>query len=141
VTFEESTTPDLVELARLSLEALNRGDFDTAMSVWGPDPVWDTSPMGLGVFEGRGAIRSFFEDWISAFEDFDIETEEVLELGSEVTFSVAVQRGRPVGSDARVEWRYAAVSSWVDGSVVRVTNYSDVAEARAAAERLAEERG
>jgi hypothetical protein len=30
---------------------------------------------------------------------------------------------------------------WEDGKIVRTTNYSDVDEGRAAAERLAEERG
>jgi hypothetical protein len=30
---------------------------------------------------------------------------------------------------------------WEDGLIVRVTNYTDIDEARAAAERLAEERG
>ena len=61
---EESTTPDLVELARRSLEAANHRDFAAMMSFWGHDPVWDLSPMGLGVYEGPLAIRGFFEDWI-----------------------------------------------------------------------------
>jgi hypothetical protein len=33
------------------------------------------------------------------------------------------------------------VSEWVEGLIVRVAVYDDVDEARAAAERLAEERG
>jgi len=39
--------------------------------------------------------------------------------------------------------RYAAVGEWVDGLVARISLYpgSDIDEARAAAERLAEERG
>ena len=40
-----------------------------------------------------------------------------------------------------VELRYAAASVWDEGRVVRLTNYGDIDEARAAAERLAEERG
>ncbi len=36
---------------------------------------------------------------------------------------------------------YAAVSVWADGLAMRVTNHTDIDEARAAAERLAEERG
>ena len=36
---------------------------------------------------------------------------------------------------------FAAVGIWVDGKNVRTTNYTDIDEARAAAERLAEERG
>ena len=49
---EESTTPDLVELTRRTLEAINRGDLDTALSVFGPDSVWDDSAIGLGTHDG-----------------------------------------------------------------------------------------
>jgi hypothetical protein len=40
-----------------------------------------------------------------------------------------------------VRLRYAAVAVWGAGMVERVTNYSDIEAARAAAERLAESRG
>jgi hypothetical protein len=33
------------------------------------------------------------------------------------------------------------VLTWLDGAIERATNYFDIDEARAAAERLAEERG
>jgi len=50
-------------------------------------------------------------------------------------------RGRLAGSSGSVELRYAGVSTWADGLIERVTTYLDINEARAAAERLAEERG
>ena len=50
------------------------------------------------------------------------------------------QEGRPVGSSGEVALRYAAVSVWEDGKIVRLTNYNDIDAGRAAAERLAEER-
>jgi ketosteroid isomerase-like protein len=37
---EESTTPDLVELVRESVEAVNRGDFDAMLNALLPDAVW-----------------------------------------------------------------------------------------------------
>jgi hypothetical protein len=37
--------------------------------------------------------------------------------------------------------RHAAVGVWVDGLAIRITNYLDIDEARAAAERVADERG
>ncbi len=138
---EESTTPDLVELARRSTEAGNTGDFDLMLSFWGPNPVWDLSPMGLGTYEGPAAIRGFFEDWTASYEEFEMNVEEVAELGRGVTFGVLLQNARPVGSSGTVAIRYASVGVWVEGKMVRVTNCSDVDEARAAAERLAESRG
>ena len=49
-------------------------------------------------------------------------------------------RGHLVGS-GDVRLRYAAVTAWVEGAVARDTNYTDIDEARAAAERLAQSRG
>ena len=37
--------------------------------------------------------------------------------------------------------RYAIVAVWVEGLIVRIMNYTDIDEARGAAERLAESRG
>jgi ketosteroid isomerase-like protein len=137
---EESTTPALVELVRHAYEASSHRDYDAMMSVYGRDAIWDMTPLGLGVYEGHAAIRSFIEDWIGSFRDFEVEPVEILDLGGGVTLAVVVQGGRPAGSDGRVQWRYAQVSQWVDGVAVQSTNYLDVDEARAAAERLAEER-
>ena len=140
MTSEESTTPDLVERWRCSFTAFNRGDIDAALNLWGRDPVWDLSPMGLGVYEGLATIRVFWEDWVGAYEEWKAEPEEILDLGNGVTLAVVVQTGRPAGSSGDVGLRYAAVAVWVDGAIVRITNYTDIDEARAAAERLAEER-
>ena len=76
---EESTTPDLVELTRRMFEAANRRDLDAAQSFYAPDAVWDA--WEVGTFEGRAAIRGFWEDWIQAYEKFEIEPEEILDLG------------------------------------------------------------
>jgi ketosteroid isomerase-like protein len=137
---EESTTPDLVELARSTIDRFARGDLDGTMSVYGPDSVWDTSPAGMGTFQGLAAIRGFLEDWMAAYEEYEIDAEEILDLGNGVTFAVLNQRGRPVGSSGEVQVRSASVSVWTKGLVERVTNYPDIDVARAAAERLAEER-
>jgi ketosteroid isomerase-like protein len=137
---EESTTPDLEELARGVYEAGNRHDLDAVMSFWGPDPVLDMSSVGLGVYDGRATIRRFLEGWIDTYEDFEIDAEEVQDLGNGVTFVVVLQKGRPVGSNGHVQARYGSVGVWAQRLAVRITNYADLDEARAAAERLAEER-
>jgi ketosteroid isomerase-like protein len=136
---EESTTPGLVEPVRMALEATNLGDLDAVMSFYAPDAVWEV--IGLGaVLEGTTAIRGFLVDWMGAYDEFAIDIEEIVDLGNGVALTVLVQRGRPVGSTAHVRYRLAQLSTWVDGVVVKITGYSDVDEARAAAERLAEER-
>ena len=137
---EESTTPDLVQLARRTVETANSRDLDTIMAFYTPDAVWDMSPLGMGTFEGQAAVRGFMEDWFASYEEWGLQLMEVQDLGNGVTFGVLVQRGRPVGSSGEVELRYASVTEWEDGTIKRITNYSDPDEARAAAERLAEER-
>jgi len=138
---DEFTTPDRVELFRKANEAANRRDFGASVSFSRPDAVWDLSLVGLGVFEGTAAIRGFFEDWIGAYEEYEVWDEEFVELGGGVTFAVMRQRARPRGSSGEVTIRYGSVITWDDGLVVGTTNYPDIDEARAAAERLAQERG
>jgi len=137
---EESTTRDLVELTRASVEALNRGDFDAATSFYAPDAVLKLTGMGTS-YKGVAAIRGFFEDFAATFAEYEIELEEFLDLGDRVTFGVFRQQGRPVGSSGRVQMRFAGVGVVADGVLTHHTWYTDVDEARAAADRLAEERG
>ena len=138
---EESTTPDLVELARRTVETASKGDLDAIMAFYTPDAVWDMSPLGMGMFEGQAAVRAFMEDWLASYEDWKLQVVEIQDLGNAVTLGVLVQKGRPVGSSGEVELRYASVSEWEDGKIARITNYTDMDEARTAAERLVEERG
>jgi ketosteroid isomerase-like protein len=138
---EESTTPDLVERQKRATEAADRRDLDAVMAFYAPDAVYDMSPVGMGIFEGQAAARGFIEDWWASYEEHEWEAEETLDLGNGVGFRVLIQKGRPVGSSGEVELRYAVISVWEDGLIVRVTNYTDIDKARAAAERLAEERG
>ena len=92
------------------------------------------------LIEGRAAIRGFVEEWFSAYEELDYELEEVSDLGGGVVFAVVIQDGCLVGSAGRIRQREGWVYLWVGGSIARLTT-SDVDQARAAAERLAQERG
>jgi hypothetical protein len=75
-----------------------------------------------------------------ATKEYSLDEETILDLGNGVTFAVLLQKGRPVGSTGVVELRYIQVTTWVDGLIVCITPYTDIDQARAAAERLAEER-
>jgi uncharacterized protein (TIGR02246 family) len=135
---EESTTSDLVELVRRQFEAGNRRDLDAVTSSFAPDAVLDGRALG-DHFEGRAAIRSFIEDWFGMYEELEFGLEEVRDLGKGVLFAVVTQNGRPVGSPGHVRQREGWVYVWVGGLVAQLT-ISAIDEARAAAERLAQER-
>jgi ketosteroid isomerase-like protein len=140
---EESTTPDLEELYRRAVEAYNRRDFDDLMSYFASDAVWETVPLGSR-FEGVAAVRDFLEDWVRSYDEYVTEPEEILDLGGDVVSAVTHQEVRLAGSDGRIRppERFGYVFKWMDGLIVLAVAYgSDINEARAAAERLAEERG
>jgi ketosteroid isomerase-like protein len=138
---EESTTPDLVELTRRAFEVASDHDTDALMGFYAPDAVLDLSDVGIGTFEGVAAIRGFLDDWWGTWADHLLEPEEFVDLGHGVTFSPVREEGRLVGSDRHVEHRRGIVLVWAQGRVERHIAYHEIDEARAAAERLAEERG
>jgi len=138
---EESAAPDSFRQMRRTMEAYSRGDFDAQMSVYSPDAVLDMSARGLGIFEGRGAIRGFWEDYYRSFHDLKFQLEEAVDLGNGVIFAVVRQDARPAGSGAPVRTREAWVSVWQEGLFVHGSSYADTEEGRAVAERLAKERG
>ena len=138
---EESGNPDLVQAARQSLEALNRRDSDAYMSSSAPDAVWDASALGFGAFEGVAAIRSLLADWFGSYEEYEGRLEENDDLGNGVTFTVALWDGRLRGSVARAQERWSYTGLWEASVISRMIVRADIEEARAAAERLAEERG
>ncbi len=89
---EESTTPDLVALARRRVEAINRGDVDEFMTYFAPDAVWHTR-FGESL-EGTAAIRSYYQEFTGSVEDVHFEQLENIDLGRGVWFSVIRQGGR-----------------------------------------------
>jgi ketosteroid isomerase-like protein len=139
---EESTTPDLVERTRSLWEAASRRDYDAILGFFGPEPVWETT---LVTLDGSAAILKRLEEWYGAFDELEFELEEILDLGNGVTLTVVNQRARPAGhsssSGGHIERQEAYVSVWHGGMLMRSKTFLEVDQARAAAERLAGERG
>ena len=136
---EESQTPNLVERVQRIVAAVNARDFDAAVSFYAPDAVLDAED--AGIHEGRLSIREFYEAWWSTYEDHRQEVEEIADLGNGMVMVVIHLHARLPDASAWLEQRYAAVATWSDGRIEKQRNYLDIDEARAAAERLAEERG
>ena len=137
---DASTSPDLVELTRRSLEVGALRDIDGGIRFFAHDAVWEVPALGTSLV-GLTAIRGFLEDWLGAFEEFEIELKEVLDLGSGVVFAVVQTDALPLGGASRTRLRevFVYVVVWSEGEVSRVTAYADIDEARIAAKRLAEE--
>ena len=92
------------------------------------------------MYEGPEAIRAFCESWIEVYEDFVLTAEDLIDIGEGLVLTVNRHSGRLPDSSATIildnAWVFVCdhnlISSW--------TAYNEVDEARAAAERLAEER-
>ena len=141
---QESATPDLAEVARRALDAINRRDKALWLAVcdpeienvpprdWpeseptrGPEAIWDFYVQGSDPWEGGGAY----------------EYGELLEAGRDTI--VGEVRGEMQGqaSGASVTWSFWQVVKSRDGRALRIEWFADRAEALKAAGRLAESRG
>jgi hypothetical protein len=138
---EHRATEDVVALTRAFGKVA--GDVDGEMAFYGPTPVYDLSPMGIGVYEGRTAIRAFLAGWMTSYEGYEEEMQEVIDVGNGIAFAAVRESAVPVGSTAqtRVHSVYGFAIVWVDGKIAHITAYPSADEARAAAERLAAEGG
>jgi ketosteroid isomerase-like protein len=140
---EESTTPDLDALVRRGFEAISSGDLDVALQGFAPDAVVDMARTTGIVTQGLEAFRAFEEDWLVGYEELAQKAEEIIDAGNGVGFVKYLQTARPRGTTSYVSQLEAMVAIIENGLVVQMTIYphSDIDEARAAAERLAQERG
>jgi hypothetical protein len=138
---DESTAPDLVELTHQLWLQIKRQDWAAVLGFFSPDAVYDMSPVGLGTFEGHAAMRRSWEEWWGTFPDGTWDVEDVLSMSQGVVFVEIETQSRVPCSASTVGMGGAFVYEWTDDKIAGVIAYRDIPEARAAAERLAEERG
>src|SRR6478672_8163882 len=119
-----------VEIVRLAIEALNRGDLDTALRDVAPDATVDWSHsrgLDVGVYVGHDAIRRFWTNMTEPFERNTMVPDEFIPHGEHVVVPIT---GRMTGRGGiQVEVKTAIVATFRDGRLVRWTMYQDKPEA------------
>jgi uncharacterized protein (TIGR02246 family) len=135
-----SAGPELVDLLRRWIEAWNRRDVDGVMAMFAPDAVWTAVGVGPEHLRGTAAIRAFIEAWLAPYDAFELELEEVVELGNGVGFLVLNSKGRLAGSSGTVQMRFGFAGTYDTQRILSITGHTDIEDARATAERLAGER-
>ena len=96
---------------------------------------WDASALEtleLTTCHGRDAVMEFFRRWVSAFEEWNYEWDDLVDGGNSVIVRVH-QWGRGKGSGAVVDDRFWQVWTLREGKVVRATHHRDRAQAFEAA--------
>jgi ketosteroid isomerase-like protein len=122
-----------VETVRESIEAYNRGDFDTAVQSFAPEIEWLFPPnFNAESCRGPEEIRRFWEELDEAFEDFQLEPQEFVDAGDHVVIRVRLH-GRGKESGVETEGEMHPVNTLRDGRIVRVEYFNDWAEALEAA--------
>jgi uncharacterized protein (TIGR02246 family) len=98
----ESTTPsagdDLAELVRRWVEAWNRRDVDGVVALLAPDATWDALGVGYEHLRRHSEIRAFIDAWLSPYDEFTLEVQELVVLGGGVALGVLDTKGRLAGS-------------------------------------------
>jgi ketosteroid isomerase-like protein len=118
---EEGLTPeDARGLRRMAIEAALRevADPDVECVMVGPDPRFAIEARGI-----EGFLESW-RDWLSPFEHWRLELDDVIESGDRVVTLIR-QFGTPKGSTAEVENAGAAVWFIRDGRLARVEFHLD----------------
>jgi hypothetical protein len=137
---EQSMTPSPVDRTHQLHRVLNSRDLDAVTDLFAPGSIWDASRWGLGSHEAPAALRRFLQDWIGSFDVYELTLEEIQDLGNGIVFAVFFHAADLRGGGGALRVRSSAVLDWGAGQLVGLTSYRDIDEARAAAERLAEER-
>jgi ketosteroid isomerase-like protein len=101
-----------------------------------PDVVWDMSNFESWperpIYEGHEGAKEFIGTWLEPWDKYEHDLEALLDAGDDVVGIVNVS-GTASMSGAAVEMRVGHVWALIDGTVVRVTLYSDPAKALEAA--------
>ena len=126
-----------VELVKRMLALFHAGDGEGALACFSEDVVAET-PARPDVTGGRGreALGKLIGGWVSAWEDWREEVEEVRDLGDRVMV-ISTQRGRGKDTGIEVSLQYAALYTVRDGEISGMSLYNGPDDALKAA-RLSE---
>ncbi len=146
---EESTTPDLisqanVDVIRSSIEAFNSGDLQQMLALMDPElewrPAFGAAPDGATVYHGHAGFRDYWHGTQQIWDHFHFEPEHFVDDGTSVVVD-GRGSGRAKGSGIEIDQPFAMVWIVRGGRPVFGQTFTDPGAARAAAKRLAEERG
>jgi ketosteroid isomerase-like protein len=127
-----------VEALRRLEEAWNSGDLNAWLDLWDEHVVWvpvsehpDPEPL-----LGRDGIMTFAEQWMEPWDDYEVTTEGIEEVGDTVVWTTR-QVGRRRDSRQDFEVRMSAVCAFRHGRIVQIQWFWDRADALAAVGREA----
>jgi ketosteroid isomerase-like protein len=124
-----------VETLRRGFEHfLSTGDFRAP--IFHRDFVWDMSTFRgwpeRQTYAGIEGAREFMGEWLDAWEDWELDVEELLDAGERVV-AIVRQRGHSKATGVSVEMHFAMVWTFRDGKQIRMEMYASPDDALEAA--------
>jgi ketosteroid isomerase-like protein len=120
-----------VEVLRRFWETVATSNLDAAVAgfidVLAPDIEWHVL-LPDGTYRGREAVLKFLGEFQEAFSAYHVHAEEFVDAGDKVVV-VLRERARGRASGAETEHILIQVSTFRDGQIARIDEYSDRAEA------------
>jgi ketosteroid isomerase-like protein len=114
---------DNVEIVSEMVDAFNRRDLDGYLARVSPDVEWDVSEGFLGVqdvYRGWAGVSKWWNDFLEAWESFDVEIDQMAEGKSGGVFVGLNGKGRGRASGVETELHFLFVFWVADRKVARV---------------------
>jgi ketosteroid isomerase-like protein len=126
--------PDREGTLRDAIDAVNRGELESAIELFHPDAEWRSPEEWLEreVYRGYDGIREIGKLWLDNFDDYRWDVERMVTAG-DTTVVLARQRGRSKEHGVPLEAALGFTFEWSGERVIRAATYNDWDEALAAA--------
>ena len=125
-----------VQRVRRAVEAMNGGDFETALDLAHPDIEWQTLDAfpDAGTYRGPEEVRSFFQTWLDTFKGFRLHLENCEALDEHRVLARLRVSGEGAGSGVEVESPpFFQLIEYRDGLLLRARMFRTEDEALEAA--------
>jgi ketosteroid isomerase-like protein len=123
-----------VEIVRRGLEAWQRDDLDGWLSTLDPAVEWHTALERLvggaeSFYRGAEGMRAFWTAYRTELEDFQIEAEELRDVGDDLVLFLGWIRWRGPASKLELDSPVGLVFTLRDGKIIRSMDYLSHSEA------------
>ena|ERR1700682_5921240 len=133
-----------VEVVRRGIEAFNLGDVNAILALADSEvewrPAFGAATGGATAYHGHAGIREYWRGTQEIFDHFHFDAEQFIDDGISILV-IGRGSGRAKGSGIQIDQPFAMLWKVRGGKAVFGQTFTDPDQARAAAERLAEERG
>jgi ketosteroid isomerase-like protein len=118
-----------------TIDALDEATMAVVFDYFDPEIEMHEDPRfpEAGVYRGRDAVESYFEEFRQSFAEFIYEVEDFIDLGGERVLVLLRLRTRGKGSGAVVEAQPGWIYTIRNGKAVKIEAYLNRDEALAAA--------